>query len=144
VEVGLCESGTPSLPYIQCLVAVETMQYTCRSELGLIEHSDIRSYIRDHPLEVLLLPYIVHAPDIPQANCNCSPSLLFGGCVVVVLFGGSGVVIHCVPRLLCLYSTVHVHVLSYGGNDKLVEGVLSEVLAVEEAVLVLAVSINLL
>jgi hypothetical protein len=89
VEVGLCKGCTPSLSYVQCLVAVETMEYTCRSELGLIEHGDICPYVRDHPLEVLLLPNIIHAPDIPQANRNRSPSSLLGGCVVNVLFGGS-------------------------------------------------------
>jgi len=122
---------------------VETMKYTGRGELGLIEHSNICPNVGDYPLEVLLLSNIIHAPDVPHADCYCSPSLLLGGCAVVILFGGS-VVLHCTPQLLGLYSTVSVHVLSYRGNDQLVEGLLSEVLAVEEAVLVPTVRINLL
>ena len=41
------------------------MEYTGRGELGLIEHSDVCPYVGNYPLEVLLLPDIIHAPDIP-------------------------------------------------------------------------------
>ena len=82
MEVGAGKGSTAPPSYIQGLVAVEVMQYTCGRQFGLAKHGHVCSYVRHHPLEVLLLFNVVHAPDIPYTNSCRPPPLPLLRCVV--------------------------------------------------------------